>query len=91
MHVPEAALRSGGLGNFRRVLRVRVNRAHREVTKSERELIPERLLQSIDDFDSGAAIRTFEVAVLHKCKSGCFWPANVIARRHRLNQSRTHS
>ncbi len=60
VHVPEAALRSGGPGNFRRVLRVRVDGAHRAVTKGERELIPERLLQSVDDFDGGTAIRTFE-------------------------------
>jgi len=42
------------------VLRVRVDGAHRAVTKGERELIPERLLQSVDDFDGGTAIRTFE-------------------------------
>ena len=35
VHVPETALRGGGLGNFRRVLRVRVDRAHRAVTKGE--------------------------------------------------------
>ena len=60
MHVPQAALRSGGVGDCRRVLRVRVDGAHRAVTKGERELIPERLLQSVDDFDGGAATRTFE-------------------------------
>ena len=58
--IPEAALRSGGLGNLRRVLRVWVDSAHRAVTKGERELIPQRVLQSVDDFDGGTAIRTFE-------------------------------
>jgi len=42
------------------VLRVRVDRTHRTVTKGERELIPERLLQSVVDFDGGMTIRTFE-------------------------------
>ena len=60
VHVPEAALLSGGLGNFRRVLRVRVDRDASGSEKGERELIPERLLQSVDDFDGGTAIRTFE-------------------------------
>ena len=60
VHVPEAAPRSGTLGNLRRVLCVWVDTAHWAVTKGERELIPERLLQSVDDFDGGTAIRTFE-------------------------------
>src|SRR5215467_4986062 len=57
------ALCRRGLGDFRRMLRVRMDVAHREMAEGEAELISKRSLQATDDIQCGAAVRAFEVAI----------------------------
>ena len=63
---PEHTVRSGGLGNLRGVLRVGVDLAHWEVAERKAQLVAERFSQRREDGLGRAAVRAFEVAVLHE-------------------------
>jgi hypothetical protein len=66
VHFPEHALRSRGLGNLCGILPVRVDLPHGEVAERKAQLVPERFSQCRDDGLCRAAIRAFEIAVLHE-------------------------
>jgi len=61
VHLPEMSLCRGSLGNLRRMLRVRMDIAHREMTECEAELVSECVLQSADNIQCSAAVRTFKM------------------------------
>jgi len=65
-HLPEQTSRSRGLGNLRGVLPMRVDLAHGEVAERKAQLVPERFSQCRNDRLCRAAIRAFEIAVLHE-------------------------
>jgi hypothetical protein len=65
MHLPEAALRSGGLRGFCRAFCVGMYLREREMTVSETKAVAQHLLNLFDYFVRLAAMRALEVAVLN--------------------------
>jgi hypothetical protein len=76
VHVPEAALRSGGLGHFGCELRVRVNLAHWEVAKSERG--EPQTYRDKDGCQIRLATKFGQDALLGGCVVQDGWPASML-------------
>ena len=87
VHFPELALSCGGLGDLRGMLRMRMDRRHREMAERHTELVPERFHQSGHNWLRSAAVWAFEIAVLYQRNRGGPRASDVIFRVHRLTES----
>jgi hypothetical protein len=87
VHFPEPALRRRGLSDLRGVLPMRMDFQHREMAERHAQLVPQRFHQSVNDWLRGAAIWTFEIAVLDQRNRSRAWPSDVIVCAHRLAES----
>src|SRR6516165_1692065 len=81
------SLGRGRLGNLRGMLRVRMDLAHREMAECEAELVPERPLQSTDNIQCSAAVRTFEVAIFDQRDQRRARSADVVVRAYWIEES----
>ena len=83
MHLPESAVCCGHLRGFGRVLRMRVDLGHREVTVGETDPDAELLEERLDDWVGLAAEGAFEVAVFDEGDRRRCGAADMIAVAHR--------
>src|SRR5690349_9364904 len=88
VHLPERALRTGGLGRLGGVLGLGVDLRQREVAEDKPQPRAELLLHFLHDRVGVTAVRALEIAVLHHGERRILCPARVIPRAHRHGQVR---
>jgi hypothetical protein len=88
VHVPEPALRTGGLGRLGRAFRVRVDLRQREVTIDEAQRGTKRRSDLLEDEMGGTAVRALEVPVLEQRDRRVHRAADVISLTDRQRQAR---
>ena len=78
VHFPEQAHGIGRFGEFRCVLGMRMRFGQREVAEHETQVVAHRFLHRFQLGISLAAIRTFEIAVLHEHQACIEWALGMI-------------
>src|SRR6266567_186960 len=78
VHLPEFPLSVCSLGSERGVQRVRMDFGEREVAIDKTQLVPELLLNGLDNPCRAPGIGAFVVAVLHERDRGRVRPLNVV-------------
>src|SRR5262245_60721814 len=86
MHFPVLPLGAGGLGGLRGELGIRMDLAQWKVSKDIPEILPEVLLQGLDDDMGTQTVGALEVAVFHQREWRLLIALNVILGTDRSDE-----